>query len=99
MTRGTFSRQRGRPRARRGALSLAVLTLTSGLLAACSGDSDGKTELTWYINPDIGGQAAVAENCSTDEYTIDHPGAPPGARASSASSCRDVSRPRIPRST
>ena len=33
--------------------------------------SDGKPELTWYINPDAGGQDAVAENCSTDEYTID----------------------------
>ena len=26
--------------------------------------------LVWYINPDAGGQAKVAENCSTDEYTI-----------------------------
>ena len=71
MTRGTFSRQRGRPGARRRAAPLAALALTSGLLAACSGDSDGKTELTWYINPDAGGQDAVAANCSTDEYTID----------------------------
>jgi multiple sugar transport system substrate-binding protein len=38
-------------------------------LAACGGDS-GKTELIWYINPDAGGQDAVAENCSTDEYTV-----------------------------
>ena len=59
MTRGPFSRQRGRPGARRGAVSLAALALTSGLLAACSGDSDGKSELTWYINPDAGGQDAV----------------------------------------
>jgi len=71
MTRGTFSRPRGRPRIRRGAASLVALTLASGLLAACSSDSDGKTELTWYINPDAGGQDAVAEKCSTDEYTID----------------------------
>ena len=71
MTRGPFSRQRGRPGPRRGAVSLAALALTSGLLAACSGDSDGKSELTWYINPDAGGQDAVAEKCSTDEYTID----------------------------
>ena len=27
--------------------------------------------LTWYINPDAGGQAKVAENCSTDDYTIE----------------------------
>jgi multiple sugar transport system substrate-binding protein len=38
-------------------------------LAACGGDS-GKTELVWYINPDSGGQAAIAEDCSTDAYTI-----------------------------
>jgi multiple sugar transport system substrate-binding protein len=71
MTRGSFSRQRGRPGGRRRATSLAALALTSGLLAACSSDSDGKTELTWYINPDAGGQDAIAEECSTDEYTID----------------------------
>ena len=27
--------------------------------------------LTWYINPDAGGQAKVAKNCSTDDYKID----------------------------
>ncbi|WP_432477749.1 extracellular solute-binding protein [Nocardioides sp. GXQ0305] len=39
-------------------------------LVACSGDDGGPPELTWYINPDAGGQAAVAEACSTDDYTI-----------------------------
>jgi multiple sugar transport system substrate-binding protein len=39
-------------------------------LVACSGGEDGPPELTWYINPDAGGQAAVAEACSTDDYTI-----------------------------
>ncbi len=63
------TRSRGRPRARRVAGSLACLALASSLLAACSGDS-GKPELVWYTNPDAGGQAAVAEKCSTDEYTI-----------------------------
>lgn len=48
---------------------LAALALASGLLTACSDDS-GPPELTWYINPDSGGQDAVAEKCSTDEYTI-----------------------------
>ncbi|WP_210428941.1 extracellular solute-binding protein [Nocardioides eburneiflavus] len=48
---------------------LAALALASSLLAACGGDS-GTPELVWYINPDSGGQAAVAEACSTDEYTI-----------------------------
>jgi multiple sugar transport system substrate-binding protein len=48
---------------------LAALALASGLLSACGGDS-GPPELTWYINPDSGGQDAVAEKCSTDDYTI-----------------------------
>jgi len=45
------------------------LALASGLLAACGGDG-GKPELVWYINPDSGGQVAVAEECSTDDYTV-----------------------------
>jgi multiple sugar transport system substrate-binding protein len=63
------TRSRGRPRSRRIAASAVTLALASSLLAACSGDS-GKTELVWYINPDAGGQDAVAEKCSTDEYTV-----------------------------
>lgn len=57
------------PRTRR-APALAALALTSGLLAACGGSDDGTT-LTWYINPDSGGQAAIAEKCSTGDYTIE----------------------------
>jgi multiple sugar transport system substrate-binding protein len=63
------TRSRGRPRSRRIAASAVTLALATSLLAACSGDS-GKPELVWYINPDAGGQDAVAEKCSTDEYTI-----------------------------
>src|SRR5690349_13723663 len=62
------TRSRGRPRSRRIAASAVTLALASSLLAACGGDS-GKPELVWYINPDAGGQDAVAEKCSTDEYT------------------------------
>lgn len=62
------ARRRGR-RHRRSIATAAALVTISGLLAACSGSS-GKTELVWYINPDSGGQAKVAENCSTDAYTI-----------------------------
>ncbi len=52
-------------------LALAVVAvLASSLLAACGGDS-GKPTLTWYINPDAGGQDAVAKKCSTDAYTIE----------------------------
>ena len=49
--------------------SLAALSLAAGVLTAC-GSSGGVPTLTWYINPDNGGQAAVAKNCSTDQYTI-----------------------------
>ncbi|MGH3364695.1 MAG: hypothetical protein ACRDOW_08200, partial [Nocardioidaceae bacterium] len=48
----------------------AVAAMMSTALVACGGGSDS-TVLTWYINPDAGGQDAVAEKCSTDEYTID----------------------------
>ena len=67
MSSGSSTRQRGRPR--RIASSVATLALASGLLAACGGDG-GKPELVWYINPDSGGQVAVAEECSTDDYTV-----------------------------
>jgi multiple sugar transport system substrate-binding protein len=50
---------------------MAALATVAGLLTACGGSS-GKTTLVWYINPDSGGQAAVAANCSKDKpYTID----------------------------
>jgi len=58
------------PRRRRSKISFALtLAATSALLVACGGGS-GKPTLTWYINPDNGGQAAVAKRCSTDKYTI-----------------------------
>ena len=69
MSRAPSIRQRGRPWGRRSGAPLAALALASGLLTACGGDS-GPPELTWYINPDTGGQDAVAEKCSTDDYTI-----------------------------
>ncbi len=47
-------------------------------LAGCSSSSGGPPVLTWYINPDgggsdptKGGQAQLAKECSTDQYTID----------------------------
>lgn len=69
MSRAPSNRHRGRPRGGRRVAPLAALALASGLLAACGGDS-GTPELTWYINPDSGGQDAIAKECSTDEYTI-----------------------------
>jgi hypothetical protein len=38
--------------------SVAALSLAAGVLTAC-GSSGGVPTLTWYINPDNGGQAAV----------------------------------------
>jgi multiple sugar transport system substrate-binding protein len=69
MASRSSTRSRGRPRARRLSGAAVTLALASSLLAACSGDS-GKPELVWYINPDSGGQDAVAKECSTDQYTI-----------------------------
>jgi multiple sugar transport system substrate-binding protein len=65
---------RGRPsphsaRRRRLSASLAALATAAGVLTACGGSS-GPTTLVWYINPDAGGQAAIAKTCSTDQYTI-----------------------------
>ncbi len=51
-------------------LAACALLGASGALAACGGGDSGKPELIWYINPDSGGQAKVAENCSTDAYSI-----------------------------
>src|SRR4051812_28013513 len=53
---------------RRVAGSLAALATAAGVLTACGGG--GKTTLVWYINPDAGGQAAIAKTCSTSAYTI-----------------------------
>jgi multiple sugar transport system substrate-binding protein len=40
-----------------------VLVLVAGL-AACSGDEGGPVALTWYTNPDNGGQRTLAEKCT-----------------------------------
>ncbi|MDP9820600.1 extracellular solute-binding protein [Nocardioides massiliensis] len=65
---------RGRHRwRRRGALALAAVVGAS-TVAACgvpTVDDQGRAILNWYINPD--GQetlTALAEECSTDDYTI-----------------------------
>lgn len=58
-------------RVRRGLAAATALFSAGGLLAACSADASEATTLIWYVNPDNGGQAKVAENCSTDDYTIE----------------------------
>jgi len=54
----------------RGLASSAAITLAAGLLTACSAGASTGDVLNWYVNPDNGGQAAVAANCSTDKYKI-----------------------------
>jgi len=50
---------------RRGIAGAAALLVTAGTLAACGGNESGSTPtLTWYINPDNGGQAKIAAACS-----------------------------------
>lgn len=62
----------GRTNVRRRKVALGTAAVVaSSLLAACGGGDSGKPTLTWYINPDAGGQDAVAEKCSTDAYTIE----------------------------
>ena len=56
---------------RRHLAASVALTTAAGLLSACSASASSGDTLTWYINPDAGGQAKVAENCSTDDYTIE----------------------------
>src|SRR5690349_9900065 len=57
---------RSRPRRlRRGVAGAAVALVATGTLAACGGGgSGGVPTLTWYINPDSGGQAKIAASCS-----------------------------------
>jgi multiple sugar transport system substrate-binding protein len=66
---------RGRRSPRRGIAGAAALLVTAGTLAACGGNESGGTPtLTWYINPDSGGQAEIASRCSDDSdgaYTIE----------------------------
>ncbi|WP_425552802.1 extracellular solute-binding protein [Kocuria atrinae] len=46
----------------RGAVALAGASAM--LLTACGSQESGPPTLTWYINPDDGGQAEIAEQCS-----------------------------------
>jgi multiple sugar transport system substrate-binding protein len=48
----------------RAVAAAAVTTLAVGLVAACSSGGGRTAHLTWYINPDNGGQAILARECS-----------------------------------
>ena len=52
----------------------AVIALVVPVLAACGGTVDSSSRLTWYINPDNGGQHRLAERCTREaagRYRID----------------------------
>ncbi|TFV82986.1 extracellular solute-binding protein [Blastococcus sp. CT_GayMR20] len=73
--RGSPPTARSRRRSpKRGVASAAALLVTAGTLAACGGDDGGASTLTWYINPDAGGQAEMAARCTEEAggaYTIE----------------------------
>lgn len=62
---GTRRRPAGLPRrGRRGVAALAAAAFAATALAACSSGSGGAPTLTWYINPDSGGQEEIAKRCT-----------------------------------
>ena len=66
-------RRNGVGAGRRSMVLVVALVLAAGLLAACSSAS-AKPVLTWYINPDNGGQARLAERCAAESngaYRVD----------------------------
>jgi multiple sugar transport system substrate-binding protein len=66
--------RRGGRSSRRGMAGAAALLVTAGTLAACGSDDGGASTLTWYINPDSGGQAEIARRCTEEAggaYTIE----------------------------
>ena len=63
-------------RTRKGARAAAGVALALGatLLTGCGTDEGAAPTLTWYINPDAGGQAELAQQCSEASggaYTIE----------------------------
>lgn len=53
-----------RSRRRAGAGVLAAAFVAVAALSGCAGDEAGPPALTWYINPDDGGQAEIAQRCT-----------------------------------
>lgn len=52
-------------RSRPKAAAVATLAMGTMLLTGC-GPAESVTTLTWYINPDAGGQAAIAASCTEE---------------------------------
>lgn len=68
---------KARVRRKHLALGTAVAAM-AGVLAACGGSS-GPPTLTWYTNPDSGGQAKIAQKCTQQadgKYRIETTGLP-----------------------
>jgi multiple sugar transport system substrate-binding protein len=61
--RSSVKRTRGEPPRRRLLGVALVAALSATALAACGSDS-GPPTLTWYINPDAGGQEEIAKSCT-----------------------------------
>jgi len=49
---------------RRWSAPVVALALSAAALVACGGDDSGVPTLVWYTNPDNGGQATLAAECS-----------------------------------
>jgi trehalose/maltose transport system substrate-binding protein len=49
---------------RRGGAPLIAVCLCAAALASCGGDDSGVATLTWYVNPDNGGQRTLAQQCT-----------------------------------
>lgn len=61
-------------RRRSRALALVVGLAVATPLAACASEGSGPPKLTWYINPDNGGQTEIAKQCTESAngaYTIE----------------------------
>ncbi|MBE7323901.1 extracellular solute-binding protein [Nocardioides sp. Y6] len=57
---------------RRLGLAAAAMVVGSATLTACGSDDDGRAVLNWYINPDAQETVQqIAEDCSTDDYSIE----------------------------
>ncbi|GAA1346496.1 ABC transporter substrate-binding protein [Arthrobacter roseus] len=63
----------GKPARKRVTAAMFTLIASSLVLSGC-GPAQADNTLTWYINPDDGGQAAIAEKCTEEsggEYRIE----------------------------
>lgn len=64
----------GRKRRKARAAGTAASLVAVAALSACGSDAGGARTLTWYINPDSGGQAEIAARCSEESggaYSIE----------------------------